>query len=561
MFTVLAEKIGFTFDGTTGTNESGRPKNESWSNGTLTISYDAASDSFTLAAPDLTQTLKLGQPNATANGGTALLNFYQGAGGTNYVRIVEWSSMVPQASSTDFRYSWFTFGMPTPNDAIVRTGSAGFAVDVRGIASDEDNANAMRFSGSGTLLLDLAAGQLRGLIPLMFTENYTAGKRTAASDQGDLLIQARLGSANGSLYGTANVWGGIGAYYGLVTRGALYGPSAQEIGGDFTAKSYDGNNFSQLVGSFAGSRQSGVVDPDTQIKRLADLPAPTVLGFEKVVKNASQFPDLPLGASRIEFDPTTGTYRVTFPDMRQFVSSSGGVDNYLVSTGGTAAFSVATRDATQPLIGFDAHTATVGTQRYRAYLLRPDNPQVQLSYVSLAGFAVENRNTATSTATSPDNWFRSYAYLGNRSISVPTSGTASYTGVVLADGLVTQKINATTTYGDTYDVTGRATMSVNFGTQTFSATLDQLVGTRRFLYPYSDPAGATFNFPSITESGVLWNGANFHAQTTSGYDRFYGSFFGPKAAEFGLFFEKRFGTGGTDPLAWHLVGVAAGKKN
>lgn len=558
---MLAEKIGFTFDGTAGTNESGRPKNESWSNGTLTISYDAASDSFTLTASDLTQTLKLGQPTTTANGGTALLNFYPGAGGTSYVRMAEWSNMVPQSGTTDFRYSWFAFGMPTPNDAIVRTGTAGFAVDVRGIASDEDNANAMRFSGSGTLLLDLAAGQLRGLIPLSFTENYTGGKRTAASDQGDLLIQARLGSANGSLYGTADVWGGIGAYYGLVTRGALYGPSAQEIGGDFTAKSYDQNNFSQLVGSFAGSRQSGVVDPDTQIKRLADLPGPTVLGFERVVKNASQFPDLPLGANRIEYDPTTGTYRVTFPDMRQLVSSSGGVDNYLVSTGGTAVFSAATKDATQPLTGFDAHTATIGTQTYRALLLRPDNPQVQLSYVSLAGFAVENRNSAAPGSFGPGNEFRSYAYFGNRSVSVPTTGTASYTGVVLADGVVVRRIDAATLYGDTYDVTGRATMSVNFGSQTFSATLDQLVGTRRYLSPNSDPSAANFNFPSLTESGLLGYGASFQAQTTSGYDRFFGSFFGPKAAEFALFFEKQFGTSGTDPLAWHLVGVAAGKKN
>lgn len=558
MFTA---RLAFKTPGAAGTNETGAPRIDlsSPGGGPLSLAYDATSDTYTLKTTELVQTLKLGQSTATANGGTARLDFFQGAGRTKYIRMGEWSNILTQAGTTDFRYDTFAFGMKTPNTGLVRTGTAGYLIDARGIAANEDGANAMRFFGSGSLLVDLLAGQMHGSIPLTFTEDYTGGQRAPLTDQGLLNVQARIGSNNTQFAGAVDIWGGVGAYYGWL-HGDFFGPSAEEAGGRISAIGLNPNP-STLAGAFAGTKGPAPTDPDTQIKRLADLTGPTVLGFERVVPNGRAF-SVPRGVSRIEYDPATGTYRVSFPEEKRLTGSSGGVDNFLEFSAGTAAFSAATKDATQPLTGFDAHTALIGSQKVHAYLLRPDNPYVQLSYVSIAGFALEARFTSGSTSTvlGAPQWFRSFAYFGNRSVSVPTTGTASYTGAVLAYGTVNQSLSGVQIFNDIYDVTGRASLTVNFADQTFNSVLDQLVGTRTYVGSSSDPTGATFNFGTINHSGVLTDGRNLQGQAT-GYDRFFGSFFGPRAAEFAILFEKRFGTPGTDPLAWHLTGVAAGKKN
>lgn len=557
---MITARLGFKTPGAANTNETGALQVDlSSAGGSLELAYDATSDTYTMKTTDLVQTLKLGQPTATANGGTARLDLFAGAGGTKYVRMGEWSNILTQAGNTDFRYDLFAFGMKTPNAGLVRTGSAGYAIDVRGIATNEDGANALRFSGTGSLLVDLLAGQMHGSIPLAFTEDYTGGLRPPRTDQGLLNVQARIGSNDTQIGGAVDIWGGAGAYYGWL-YGDFFGPSAEEAGGRISARGLNPNP-STLVGTFAGTKGAAPTDPDTQIKRLADLAGPTVLGFERVVPNGTAF-SVPRGLSKIEYDPATGTYRVSFPEEKRLTGSSGGIDNFLEFSAGTAAFSAATKDATQPLTGFDAHTALIGSQKVHAYFLRPDNPYVQLSYVSIAGFALEPRFTTGSTSTVLDapQWFRSFAYFGNRSVSVPTTGTASYTGAVLAYGTVNRSVSGVSTFNDIYDVSGRASLTVNFADQTFSAVLDQLVGTRTYVGSSSDPTGATFNFGTINQSGILADGRNLLGQTT-GYDRFFGSFFGPRAAEFAILFEKRFGTPLTDPLAWHLTGVAAGKKN
>jgi C-lobe and N-lobe beta barrels of Tf-binding protein B len=524
--------------------------------GVRPISYDAATDSFTLTASDLAQTLKLGQVLATAGGGQASLNFYPGFGATSYVRMAEWLNSAPAATGTgtDYRNAYFTFGMDTPQTGLVRSGTAGFGVNLRGAAADHDNVNVMTFTGTGSMLIDFATNRLTAHIPLSFTENYTGTARAPLTDTADLIIDG--GGINGTdngLGGTLHVWGGIGSYTGSLL-GGFYGPSGQEIGGQIIAAETDYNRQSILTGTFAGSRQASTVDPNSNIKRLADLTGSTALGFDRIVRGAAQFPNTPVGPNRIEYDPATATYRVTFPEMRVAVNSTSDI----VSQGGIAIFNAASLDAVQPLAGFNSYTASLTpTQKVHAFIL----PPLQLSYVSLAGFAAETIQTGFPGPYSPGTWFRSFNYFGNRSLSVPTTGTASYTGTVLGWGTVSRKLDVVTYYSDSYDVTGRALLNIDFGARSYTGTLDQLVGTRSFLNTSSDPAGATYNFPTIADTGMMVNGSEFSSITTTGYDMFRGAFFGPNAAEFALRFDKSVGVGGTDPLAYTITGVAAGKKN
>jgi hypothetical protein len=110
---------------------------------------------------------------------------------------------------------------------------------------------------------------------------------------------------------------------------------------------------------------------------------------------------------------------------------------------------------------------------------------------------------------------------------LPTSGTASYTGV--ATGLYS-------TATDNYNLTGTSTLNANFANQTMSTSLvlngaGIATGQSLALGTYSGTSAIASLNGSAAFAGVFSNATN---ALLSG--KFAGNFYGPAAAEFGYTF-------------------------
>ena len=476
------------------------------------------------------------------------------AGGTSYVRIGELFRAVPLGGSTEYFRQYLVFGMSTLPSMVPRNGTAGYHIEVRGTAADLDFPNLLDLQGTGSLFIDLATARIRGFVPLTFTEQYSAGGRAAAVKPGEMTIDGELGASE-AIAGNVHLSGPIGEYLGSF-QGRRYGPTAEEVGATFSAgggvRRLGNATEGFIVGAFAGVKDGAATDPEPAIPTLNQGGVKT-FGLSQIA-----VPFAPDGLVGITYNPAGQSYQVTFADL----SVNGSSSNTQFTTGGTVTFSSATLDTSQPNLGFDAHTTLIGGgQRVRAVILRPDNQQVALSYLSFGRFFAEIQNTATTT-TDPAAGFQQFAIFGNRSISVPLSGSASYSGLVFGYADVTTNLGTDLHTSGRYDVNGRSFMTVDFGARTFSATLDQLVGTRTSASTISTPL-AVRNFDPIVHTGILHSGSNFESSMRGpmGLDQFTGSFYGPNGAEFGTVFFQKVGTFGVDPLAWEVTGVAAGKKN
>jgi hypothetical protein len=529
-FSALSSRTNLTLQGSSGSNNGTEVFSATSTRlEALSVRYDALTNRYTLVAPDLAQTITLGQSLFTSGTGRADLALSAGPVGTSYVRIGEWLNYTGRGSLTDYRRDYFSFGMDTPNAGIVRTGTAGFKVAVLGGGADADFHNITKITGTGNFFVDFAAGQLRALIPVESREDYVMSGRAPGVQRGDLTFTGTLSASANSMSGTAAL-NGIGTYTGTM-NGRFFGPAAQEVGGAFSLTDGAGG---ALSGAFAGARDASVTDPAITVPTIAGLTSQTSLFVKQGA--ATQTPD---SISTIAYDPATQAYLVTLPTTTAL-------------TAGTARFSATSLDAAQPIAGFDKHTVTYPSGLItHAVLLKPTNATVQLSYLSLGSFAIERGSYA-------GDWHRYFTAHGIATPAIPSSGSASYQGVALAYAIVTKRVSDFLGYTDTYDVTGNASFQVNFATQTFTSSLTSLVGQRSAVYSFSDPAGATYTFNPLSYTGDIIGGRLEAGGNSSHF--FFGNFFGPGAAELGGNFFDRVGTPNVDPVAFEMSGVAGAKK-
>jgi hypothetical protein len=414
----------------------------------------------------------------------------------------------------------------------VRTGTAGYRIDVIGGAEDGDYHNIINFAGQGSFFVDFAAGQFRAKVPVNYREDYTLAGRAPAQPIGDLTMNGSLSATSNGFSGTATLTG-LGTNYTGTSLGQFYGPTGQEAGGVFSLT--DGSS-GVANGAFAGVKDASITDPTATVPTLAQLTAKTPLAFGRVEPFTGQGQPVVNG---VAYQPSPSAFEVTMAGTPPFA-------------GGTMTFGAVTRDAVQTLTGYDAHTTTLAADNYKAILLRPDNPIVALSYMSLGEFILTRGPNETF-------WFRNFSYYGNATSStqIPRTGTASYSGLAFAYANIGNIAGTATSVPETgiYNVTGRSSLSVDWAAQTFSANITNLVGDRIRWDPSVTPL--TYNFNSIAYTGSL-SGQTFAATGFNGHS-LNGQFFGSNAAEFGAIFIER-GNGANQPTI-DITGVIAGKKN
>lgn len=231
-----------------------------------TISYDAASNTYTLSmpqasadgtSPDATKVMTTSSdycyvtPCIHVSGPAFGAFSRRGASATNslgflytYVSFAYWSSITTSGDDKVITSNYAVFGSPTAAAGVPRSGTGNYSLDIHGfettgpLGNSGGHAITGTLSGTGTAAVDFGAGTyaMNGSI------NAPVAQTTGSfSSSGSLSA-----SANG-FSGSFNMNDG-GAFTGTL-GGWFFGPKADELGAVFSAKASDGR---VAVGAITG---------------------------------------------------------------------------------------------------------------------------------------------------------------------------------------------------------------------------------------------------------------------------------------------------------------------
>ncbi len=525
----------------------------------LTVSYDAASRSYTIANGARSQTFAQSHviqnaPTATVYRRTSgnvtdtLTMTRPGTSGSltyQYVGGGFWERAISSASAVDGSIDAFTYGVETPDTALARTGNAGFAVDLLGVLSSrsEGEPNAMR--GTGSLIVDFASGRIdtTGRFDLSRPSTGSSGYGGAWSGRGQLSSSSNLFSGEFTILSFRQMAGSF--------DGRFYGPAAQEVGAAFWARAADGD---VAAGALLGRRDPSVVSG----KKLSEIDSDTAF------VSRSAFTSYELGASGVprvneqlrytggagstawvDYNAAAANYTIRVQRIEVGGSSSAAYDSFTVG----ATDQLATQnDARFTLYRKTLADGTVADIK----LYRPvgANTELALSYLSFA--SIEARSPVGGDGlTTVRNSYVPFGYATPQN-QIPIVGTASYNGVLYGNGIEYAFAYAP---GGTnlYNLTGTARFEIDFGSNR---------GTLRLSPVGTDVAtGATKSFGNF-DFALNRFGSDLRGSVGGGIviSDFNGLFYGPRAEEVGGVFWMRYQN--PEATRWtELTGIAIGKQN
>ncbi len=427
-----------------------------------------------------------------------------------------------KTASTPY-YDIVAFGFDTPDAAVPRTGFAGYAVNIEGMLTP--------YGGQPGQVLGT------GVIGVNFA--------TAAVTTYGALNNAVVGSLNGSgtLSSTANAYTGTLSFTGSDTyngnfQGRLYGPAAQSTGAVFSATSSGGGQF---TGVMTGGVNSGLTDPSLTLSTLTATTTfatgEPIIGYVPGISPALQTGGAG-GLTQIVYDPATSTYTLS-PAFTQYNPA------YFTPLNAIT-LSPASIDSANTNATFTAYTSTGLTARI--FNSGASNPVIQLSYVSFAD-VVEINTSANAVGSYPVEHFLLFG-LPTNTLSMPSTGTANYSGVVYGSG-------GTYNGSQLEAVTGTGQLSVNFGTSALTGSLTII------MTPAGSSSGQSLGTLPFggTIMGTTFN-ATFGAGVTAPGNNFVGGgFYGPQAAEAGAWFNVTLPGSSQQPSnTTTVIGVFVGKK-
>jgi hypothetical protein len=502
---------------------SSPPSGVSSSLPTLTISYEASNQSYTVSTDGRSQTFRPSDRTSptdfarTSGSTTDYLTLTpagtSGALRYQYVGAGFWQRSVSTTSTVQGSFDAFTFGFETPAAAVPRTGSAGYAVDFLGVTANRDYLEPLAMSGTGFLSADFASGSVAS--DGTFNSTTSTG---AFVYQGAWSSRGTLGSSGNGFTGTFQLLG-VGIENGTL-NGRFYGPDAGEVGAAFAASDGAGGASS---GAVIGRRDNNAVGTT----KLADLTADTSFNqYGQSIVYTTNAAGETFGASGggggttlVDYSPAAGRYTFRVPDG----SGAFGLAAPLAIT-------PADKLATQSDARFTTYRTSLaggGTADVRLYKPGNANTELALSYTSFADIQI------ASPGSDPGSTRHQAAYVPfgilTPSNQIPRAGTANYTGVLYGMGVEGKGP------GTAYSLTGTSSFTVNFA---------EVLAVQATLHPIGmDTAGHNIDFGSFVLTGALdraFSGFNLYRQTGIVDSEMHGSFFGPRANEIGSTFSVKF---------------------
>jgi hypothetical protein len=417
------------------------------------------------------------------------------------------------------------FGLATSDAALPRTGQAGYDIHLISSLAQPGATGLKLISGRGELVADFASNTL--------TTRGTLFEFTAMGLLGNFSGNGTIGASSNSFAGSLS-FSGVGTYSGNM-KGRFYGPAADEVGAAFSLLDAGGG---VATGTLFGAKDPAIT---TARVPLAQISTPTDLYGIGVVIDP-----VPVGQAgyildtTVRYSPSDGSYKFsssTFPGNRSVVGTLTAADR--VTAGSNASFD------------------TYDSARLDGQLLKPDaaNPTIALTYSSLANLTYAGDFNGQSVD------YPYFAVFGGRTPSavLPTTGSASYSGVIVGQGRH---------YGFSNDasLSGTSTLTANFANSQLSSTLsliatDRASGTQMAIGTFEARGNINRIFPEVPT--FLANVTGFSNLAPGGqvYGQLNGTFFGPNAEEFGGVFSVGM-TDGPGPSAntSQFIGATIGKR-
>lgn len=503
----------------------------------LQISYDAKSKSYTLSTGTISQTFTAG--NVQSDGDPFFTNYTKtGSDYTDYLSLSRpgpsgnfhyqyvgagyWQRNTDSTDSYHLLFNAFTYGLPTPTDAVPRSGSGSYAIDLFGFFTALSSAGTKAIEGTGQLNADFARGllNLAGTAQQYDVSSYTPDGREYAFD-GTAEI-----SSNGTFSG-GFFYNGPSNYLTGGLDGRFYGPHGEEVGATFSAQDEYGDG--EFQGTITGRLDDTLVPQNTL---LTDLVTDQQFDTLQTELNAVLH-----GSLNYQKD---GSYRLNYAPA----------DDSFVSPTFTAADKVASLSDSR----FTVYRKTENGTDYQLKLYKPGagNAELALSYASFGNWSiVGGKQLYPDSLTGPFESNRFFVYGEKTPPGVlARSGSASYAGLVFGTA-----VNAGS--GESWDITGSSSIGIDFSQMSVEGTL-KMSGL--------DAAnGAILAVPDLNLDGFFDRiGNNFTASASSTDGRitngqFAGQLYGPQGQELGGAFAAALYNGiGSVPT--NIVGVTVGKR-
>jgi hypothetical protein len=495
---------------------------------TLTISYDAKSQGYTVSVDGRSQTftpsdVKTDPANAqyetlyqktdgsTRDYLTLVKVPFTNTQGTQYVGLGFWQRNVLSGTRQDTNYSTFTYGLPSDTAVVPRTGTAAFSIDTFGFVS-KPGQEPLSFEGRGTFSVDFAAGVFSAQ-----TSNDETGLVTGKGISGggvDLIAAGHLSSGN-SFSGNALYEGQYGTAGGTL-NGRFYGPTAQELGASFNGQGADGF---AVAGSFTGERDTSQAPANLTLTNLTQSQLfYTQFAYSQVGQlnwqNADSFTYGP---------PTSNLSGGQFTSADKTVGTNANFTTYRKTFAG----SYENQDVTLEL-----------------YKPGQGNSELALTYASFGHWST-NVRSATGVGTDPVDQYFAYGLSTPAQLLSGKTGTGHYAGVLYGVAAA----NAAR-----YDVEGSSQFDVNFGTQSYTGGL-AMTGSSR-------SGGARVDFGSFDFAGRLGYSTPSEVAITRGGQTvgvIKPQFYGPDGEEIAGPFSLQTTANGVSGSAT-ISGVAAAKR-
>lgn len=487
----------------------------------LVISYDLASNTYTITTQQRTQSFGPASLTSAANG-TAVYTIAGGstsdtltlsaasvaganASAQQYSGLGIWERVAAQPLGvTGYSFDFFVYGLETAASAVPRTGQGAYAVTVVGLTT-RPAYEARQFTGTGRFDIDFVNN-------LFSTSAYVTEtgviSQTNYGSGGLISATGTVSSSANSLTGTLK-YDGLNSHSTGPITGSLFGPAGQELGATFAAT---GNDGSATAGAFWGIQSAQLTPVNLSLLNIAADQTFISQGAQMLVSQISDTATTTINNGVVTVYAKGGT--TITPYALPVVTVTG---NNL-TTSSNANFQVYN--------GTNANSP-ITVQLYKQ---GKANTELALSYMNFGSW----QGTAASSVTGT-SWFV-YGFATDQTVLAAKTGTASYTGIA---------------YGSTYNGTANTSGSVS-GTSSFAVDFGAGKYTGNFGLKNSATDYGTFNVAGTITSGVVNQGSV--TGVTAGSGTIAPNFYGATAREFGGPFSITLPAANTT-----IVGVAAGK--
>ncbi|MGR4892172.1 transferrin-binding protein-like solute binding protein [Sphingopyxis sp. LARHCG72] len=495
----------------------------------LVANFDSASGKYTLINSDRSIVIAPGETLSFARDTDGLTGRLINS---NYsdVKSFEWRE-TRERGSDRFVYLYnFITGNQTAAANVPTIGQAGYTLDLIGSVADSNIPGLGEIFGQGTAYIDFGTGAVSAS-GTTIAYNPTSG---GSSLGGDFSATAQIGSGRNQFAGAFQI-SGFGSYTGN-WAGRFFGAGAGELGASISATSGSGG----VVSATLMGKQSP--DLDT-LPRLTELTSPRTFRANSAEMTGSN-PFVNRHPLTITYDPATQSYSFNTEQYTGFNVPHIDIGPAQLDTArSTASIAVYT-----PALAND--TATV-----RIFKPGGSNPVLALSYASFATITSAPKMLPDVQRTTT----LSYLYgIQTPRLQMPTSGSASYAGIIAGGGSVYQNGTAAS-----YDLGGTSRFAMDFKAATFTGSLD-ITGVSM-----ADASSRQFGIFGISGSieGNIGVGGQGSFATANGQitganvetNSFNGAFFGPRGVEFGGVFAISQRVPGTVTNQIFLEGVTVAK--